>query len=195
MKWVLGLPQGTRSELVDVESGGQSFKCLRFLRAIKYEAQLVFKSSPTLAEAQCAMQRCTTEWGKKRLERTAEYGWTVDGGATDTRMMEERVILCETRRIRHAAKTCLWYKPPSKIIPEYLHMRNPLMRMVARYRCGASYRGNQPWLESMSCRVCGEVRETVEHLVEHDVRRRDIENLLNENGDGWDWMKRMEEFL
>ena len=43
--------------------------------------------------------------------------------------------------------------------------------------------------------MCGEVRETVEHLVEHDVRRRDIENLLNENGDGWDWMKRMEEFL
>ena len=108
MKWVLGLPQGTRSELVDVESGGHSFKCLRYIRAIKYEAQLVLKSSPILAEAQCALQRCTTEWGKKRDERKVDYGWTADGGATDPRMMEEGVILCETRRLRHAAKKSFW---------------------------------------------------------------------------------------
>lgn len=201
-KWILGLPQGTRTEIVDLESGGRSIESLAIIRAMRYEAAIPGKTSPLLKEAYRVLREADTEWRTSRARRAAECGWSevrynedLLAGEMRLHEMERRVDFCEAWWRRKRGRLTKWYVPPVERVPRYLTSRNPQMRRIARYRCGAAFRGTQRWNEERSCRICGKYEESPEHLATHDPLGRDIVHLLGESGEGVSWMKRMDELI
>ena len=203
-KWVLGLPQGTRSVIVDIESGGRSLKGLALTRALNYENGIKHKSSVLVKEAHATLIKEETRWKTTRKQRTGEYGWTEE--TLKEAIWEEgnqrmdtlqRVLFYESWKQRKAAQRIHFYQPPRERIPAYLQQHNPQMRLLARYRTGVAFKDTQTWTEpeQQNCRVCRLFKETPDHLVTHDALGRGIKELLGEKGEGANWMKDMEVYV
>ncbi|KAJ3649263.1 hypothetical protein Zmor_021016 [Zophobas morio] len=69
-------------------------------------------------------------------------------------------------------------------------------KIIARFKCGNEERNNTFWVsegETM-CRICGEGRETIEHML-HDCEeckvRESVREILNEDGRGVEWRTRL----
>jgi hypothetical protein len=195
MKWVLGLPQGTKSTIVDMESGGGCLRGVAFSRALKYEKGIGSKKSQLLKEAHTLLLKEETHWRTAREQRAREFGWTADALKEESQGdILQKVLAWESLHLRKRARRIPWYQPPKGRTPEYLLKRNPQMRMLARYRTGAAFRGNHHWSadNARQCRVCGAFEESPEHLATHDHLGRNILELLEESGKGASWMELME---
>jgi hypothetical protein len=84
-------------------------------------------------------------------------------------------------------------------LPKYLGRESRKERVIiARFRCGNEERENEYWKEDRTkvCRMCGEEKETIEHLLNECVKLREgeesREKILNEDGKGIEWMKKVE---
>lgn len=83
-------------------------------------------------------------------------------------------------------------------LPEYLGRESVKeKRMMARFRCGNEERENKFWMdeEERMCRMCGEGRETIEHMLRECTEMKEREEsraeILHEKGRGLEWMKQV----
>ena len=83
-------------------------------------------------------------------------------------------------------------------MPRYLQGRKKKKDRItiARYRCGNEWRGGQHWREEEEkmCRVCGEKEESMVHVLKECEATKDEmtpEEILNEDGRGWEVLKRI----
>jgi hypothetical protein len=102
-------------------------------------------------------------------------------------------------RIRESRYNGKYEKIITEELSKYLGRESRKERVtIARFRCGNEERENKYWNEDRIrvCRMCGEKKETIEHLLNEcvELRERDEsrEEMLNEDGRGIEWMKNVE---
>jgi exonuclease III len=113
---------------------------------------------------------------------------------------QERGSMKERRtRIRKSRYNGKYEKIITEELPKYLGRESRKERVIiARFRCGNEERENKYWNEDRirMCRMCGEKKETIEHLLNEcvELRERDEsrEEMLNEDGRGIEWIKNIE---
>ncbi|KAJ3656495.1 hypothetical protein Zmor_015568 [Zophobas morio] len=86
----------------------------------------------------------------------------------------------------------------TETIPKYLDRESAKKKIIARFSCGSEERNNKFWVTEgeRMCRMCGEGRETIEHML-HDCeksveRGESVTEVLKEGGRGVEWMKEVE---
>ncbi|XP_011881812.1 PREDICTED: uncharacterized protein LOC105569733 [Vollenhovia emeryi] len=120
--------------------------------------------------------------------------------------MEERIMTdrkeqrTEQEKRIEEGRYCTRYKElRTEHIPKYLQKKykGRDQRMIARYRCGNEEEGSKYWRkeEERVCRICGEKKETLEHLRSDCVETlrddRNIKDILKDTGEGADWMRKV----
>jgi hypothetical protein len=102
-------------------------------------------------------------------------------------------------RIRESRYNGKYEKIITEELPKYLGREDRKERVIiARFRCGNEERENKYWKEDRTrvCRMCGEKKETIEDLLNECVELREgeesREEILNEDGKGIEWMKKVE---
>ena len=131
------------------------------------------------------------------IEKYRQYGrWMheeLKARDNDIKMQERR------EKIRESRYNAKYVELISENIPRYLERESVKeKRMIARYRCGNEERENKFWLkdEERMCRLCMKKKETLEHLLKEcgGMRedKRERKDILNERGDGEEWMKEIE---
>lgn len=112
-------------------------------------------------------------------------------------------MMCSSKRdLRGCRSRNRWYKEVRVLgIPKYLKENRKEGRMirVARFKLGSEMREGRYWEgEERRCRICGWAEETWEHVVEICMRegreggREKILEILEEDGRGEGWMKRLQ---
>ena len=194
LRWTLGLPNGTKNAVVEVESGLSSIGYERFKTAARYENNIYEKDSELL---QAAHKAATTlkghKWASARRCRWQHLGWSTQ--ETDRRMAEsyfwrlaaQRFKDQEDQRRREECRKIPWYVTPKESIPMYLCTNSTAMKIVARFRCGAETPGDSSW-RTATCRICNSHPETAAHL-EECGGQGDWSRLVAENGRGLEGMK------
>ena len=194
IKWTLGLPRGTRTAVIQSETGCPPLSIPRLIRAARYEASQPKRVSMLTREA-LTEARATEKW-LARERRWNKLGWATQEVAA--RLGDEGFIEAVKRRAldqfqqeRQAKVDKLeWYLVPRSCPPPYLKKVNKDMKLIARFRCGAESRSTESWRVENSCRMCGMTTETAEHMMECiGERRYRWRVLLAEDGGGVDWMK------
>ncbi|CAK9832677.1 Retrovirus-related Pol polyprotein from type-1 retrotransposable element R2 (Fragment) [Anthophora retusa] len=222
LRWVLGVDRTVpgymiREELQREELGGRAG-----MRAWGYERKLSEGKGGYIARKcwrevreRAKKNRAIGNWEEVRREFYEKKGWTLEeveelreeGGLRGeelvrrerSRQREER-----WRRIRESRYN-KWYKMvKGDGVPGYLKKgwEEKRWQMVAGYRLGSKLRGGRYWEEEdrRSCRICGRGEESWEHIWEEctewgrDKGWQDVmAEVLGEEGEGEEWMKRVEE--
>jgi hypothetical protein len=81
-------------------------------------------------------------------------------------------------RIRESRYNGKYEKIITEELPKYLGRESRKERVIiARFRCGNEERENEYWNEDRTrvCRMCGEKKETIEHLLNECVELRERE--------------------
>ena len=113
-------------------------------------------------------------------------------------MEDERRREGEERKKRiEESKYNIHYKDiRTEKLQEYLRGRRRKKERngIARYRCGNETKGSQYWRgeEERKCRICGKAEENLMHVLkecEETKSEISVEELLRENGGGWERMK------
>jgi exonuclease III len=196
VRWLLGLPRGTRKDILECEAATTSVAQTMKLRAVKYEWALKRKPSKLLLEARTAIWQSSepTQWEEQRRKQMEQLGWgkaeakNLFNSAAGYFLIRQRMEDIAAQQRESVEKTAEWYTKPKDGTPEYLRNRHPQSKIIARFRCGAEDWGAQNWRKDRLCRMCGAKMEDLEHLVTHDVFGRPREELLDESGGGIDWM-------
>lgn len=196
LRWTLGLGQGTRNAILERETGEPSVSLAAFSRAVNYENKLNggSKISELLKEAHRTMTggNRVDSWTTQRIRRLTALGM---GNGSNEDAFSEFGIICRERlrllRVRRAElKRIAWYYPPDRDRAKYLYEKNQEWRTIARFRCGAEFRGTHTWRVNKMCRLCEATEETPDHMATHDDGKRALRELLAEEGSGIDWMEK-----
>jgi hypothetical protein len=132
------------------------------------------------------------------IERMRERGRVM----TDELVQSDRDVQVQERRtrIRESRYIGKYEKIITEELPKYLGRESRKECVItARFRCGNEERENKYWKEDRTrvCRMCGEKKETIEHLLNECVELRERERdesreeILNEDGRGIEWMKKL----
>jgi hypothetical protein len=81
-------------------------------------------------------------------------------------------------RIRESRYNGKYEKIITEELPKYLGRESRKERVItARFRCGNEKRENKYWKEDRNrvCKMCGEKKETIEHLLNECVELRERE--------------------
>lgn len=130
---------------------------------------------------------------KEREEGTKELIETI-AERSERKEKEER-----RKKIEETRYNGLYKQVITENLPEYLRGRRKRKDrcLIARYRCGNEWRGNQHWKkeEDKICRICEREIESLEHMICFCQATRNniqIGELLNGDGRGFEEMRRME---
>ena len=149
---------------------------------------------------------------RERREFKRERGWLEEGegemGREGNEEMEKEDCRKQEEERREKIKDSRynrWYREiRTEGIPKYLEAGWGEERYgrIARYRLGNEMKGGWYWekQEERRCRMCGGEEETWEHVLERCAREEEsergigekIREILDEGGEGEEWMKRME---
>lgn len=194
IKWVLGLPKGTRNGLIDLEVGKNSPTVMCLQKALKYENILMHRNSPLLRVA----QRKMLEWKDEvdaRGKALNHLGWAVDEAGRRFQTVDgfwttlSNAIIQQERQLSQvAADKTEWYVQPRGDRAEYFQTGDMDIRLIARFRCGAEANATDRWREDAKCRMCKRQRETQSHVALCQGFRKDWRELFCETG------KNIEEF-
>jgi hypothetical protein len=108
------------------------------------------------------------------IERMREGGRTM----TDELVLRDRDVQVQDRRtrIRESRHNGKYEKIITEELPKYLGRESRKERVIiARFRCGNEERENKYWNKDRIrvCRMCGEKKETIEHLLNECVELRE----------------------
>ncbi|KAH0819191.1 hypothetical protein GEV33_003600 [Tenebrio molitor] len=212
LKWVLGVDRETPGYIVMEETKRDGIRIEAGKRAIRFEERLIERGECRI------LQECLKEkrkeigkgvWKEREayFERNGYAGAEIErmreGGRamTDELVQRDRDVQVQERRtrIRESRYNGKYEKIITDELPKYLGRESRKERVIiARFRCGNEERENKYWNEDRIRvrRMCGEKKETIEHLLNEcvELRERDEsrEEMLNEDGRGIEWMKNVE---
>ncbi|KAH0820296.1 hypothetical protein GEV33_002495 [Tenebrio molitor] len=212
LKWVLGVDRETPGYIVMEETKRDGIRIEAGKRAIRFEERLIERGECRI------LQECLKEKRKEIgkgvwKEREAYFERNGYAGAEIERMREggramtyelvqrDRDVQVQERRtrIRESRYNGKYEKIITEELPKYLGRESRKERVIiARFRCGNEERENKYWNEDRIrvCRMCGEKKETIEHMLNECVELREREEsreeMLNEDGRGIEWMKKVE---
>jgi hypothetical protein len=212
LKWVLGVDRETPGYIVMEETKRDGIRIEAGKRAIRFEERLIERGECRI------LQECLKEKRKEIgkgvwKEREAYFERNGYAGAEIERMREggramtyelvqrDRDVQVQERRtrIRESRYNGKYEKIITEELPKYLGRESRKERVIiARFRCGNEERENKYWNEDRIrvCRMCGEKKETIEHMLNECVELREREEsreeMLNEDGRGIEWMKNVE---
>ncbi|KAH0814865.1 hypothetical protein GEV33_007925 [Tenebrio molitor] len=212
LKWVLGVDRETPGYIVMEETKRDGIRIEAGKRAIRFEERLIERGECRI------LQECLKEKRKEIgkgvwKEREAYFERNGYAGAEIERMREggramtyelvqrDRDVQVQERRtrIRESRYNEKYEKIITEELPKYLGRESRKERVIiARFRCGNEERENKYWNEDRIrvCRMCGEKKETIEHMLNECVELREREEsreeMLNEDGRGIEWMKKVE---
>jgi hypothetical protein len=212
LKWVLGVDRETPGYIVMEETKRDGIRIEAGKRAIRFEERVIERGECRI------LQECLKEkrkeigkgvWKEREayFERNGYAGAEIErmrqGGRamTDELVQRDRDVQVQERRtrIRESRYNGKYEKIITEELPKYLGRESRKERVIiARFRCGNEERENKYWNEDRIrvCRMCGEKKETIEHLLNEciELRERDEsrEEMLNEDGRGIEWMKNIE---
>jgi hypothetical protein len=212
LKWVLGVDRETPGYIVMEETKRDGIRIEAGKRAIRFEERLIERGECRI------LQECLKEkrkeigkgvWKEREayFERNGYAGAEIErmreGGRamTDELVQRDRDVQVQERRtrIRESRYNGKYEKIITEELPKYLGRESRKERVIiARFRCGNEERENKYWNEDRIrvCRMCGEKKETIEHMLNECVELREREEsreeLLNEDGRGIEWMKKVE---
>ncbi|KAH0810075.1 hypothetical protein GEV33_012716 [Tenebrio molitor] len=210
LKWVLGVDRETPGYIVMEETKRDGIRIEAGKRAIRFEERLIERGECRI------LQECLKEKRKEIgkgvwKEREAYFERNGYAGAEIERMREggramtyelvqrDRDVQVQERRtrIRESRYNEKYEKIITEELPKYLGRESRKERVIiARFRCGNEERENKYWNEDRIrvCRMCGEKKETIEHMLNECVELREREEsreeMLNEDGRGIEWMKK-----
>lgn len=167
-RWTMGLPKSSRIVVLEKEANLEPVRIARLKRAFRYEARN--HVSPLLRATQIEPLANRHLWARQRSLRINELGWGAEEGLERLRGEENFWSqLVERARDQHiqvmtagAAKVGWYWRTEEP--PRYL--RGPSYKMIARLRCGAETRAEDGWRAEVTCRVCGQEKETMRHVVQ-----------------------------
>lgn len=166
LKWTLGLRSSTRTSLLMYETKRTPIHFLTTERAKKFEENALKGTNELL--------KTCVEW--TRIGRKADHP------------KDDMLRRYWTNTLTSCTED--YQKIATQDLPMYLTNRRNIV-MIARARCENEERGLMSWGDKM-CRICGEERETIEHMTDFCVPdSRSREEILDETGDGIDWLTRM----
>jgi hypothetical protein len=212
LKWVLGVDRETPGYIVMEETKRDGIRIEAGKRAIRFEERLIERGECRI------LQECLKEkrkeigkgvWKEREayFERNGYAGAEIErmreGGRamTDELVQRDRDVQVQERRtrIRESRYNGKYEKIITEELPKYLGRESRKERVIiARFRCGNEERENKYWNEDRIrvCRMCGEKKETIEHMLNECVELREREEsreeMLNEDGRGIEWMKKVE---
>ncbi|KAH0807290.1 hypothetical protein GEV33_015500 [Tenebrio molitor] len=197
LKWVLGVDRETPGYIVMEETKRDGIRIEAGKRAIRFEERLIERGECRI------LQECLKEKKERNRKRGAEIERMRKGGRamTDELMQRDRDVQVQERRtrIRESRYNGKYEKIITEELPKYLGRESRKERVIiARFRCGNEERENKYWNEDRIrvCRMCGEKKETIEHMLNECVELREREEcreeMLNEDGRGIEWMKKVE---
>lgn len=209
LRWVLGLDRETPGYIVLEETKRDKLRVEAGKRAIKYEENLRHRVECKILQ-ECWREKMRDD-GKGALKEREQFyrrcGYVsseIERMREDGRQMREEIVMRDRdvqkqerrARINESRYNAAYNKIMTEELPLYLGRENGKERkLIARFRCGNEERENRYWMkeDDRICRLCGEARETVEHLsrecVELKEREENTEYLLKEDGRGVEWMK------
>jgi len=205
IKWILGLDKNTPGYIVREEMKTDKIRVDAGKLAVKYEDRMRERVHCKILQECWKMRRMTV--GNDREAYYKRNGYAIE--EIERRRENGRwmyVELCERdrdiekqerrERIRESRYNDKYEKLLHNNLPEYLKRESKnKIKMIARFRCGNEERDNHFWMDEKErlCRICGEGRETMEHMakecIEMEAREERIEELLNGDGRGLKWMK------
>lgn len=204
IRWLLGLPQSTPKPVLMREVDATSIQTKAIGRAAQYESRIMSKPSEILREThrEALSGRWRHKWAERKEQVMAPLGWSLQV-ANDMwgrrpffgAEVGQRAVDIERQESRRKAKYYSWYVPcEEEELPQYLRNSNVMLRMIARYRCGAEPLGLHSWRSDRKCRTCGKADETVEHLMKcvADEKSRTWKELLNADGRGGGYFKKVQ---
>ncbi|KAH0816561.1 hypothetical protein GEV33_006230 [Tenebrio molitor] len=210
LKWVLGVDRETPGYIVMEETKRDGIRIEAGKRAIRFEERLIERGEGRI------LQECLKEkrkeigkgvWKEREayFERNGYAGAEIErmreGGRamTDELVQRDRDVQVQERRtrIRESRYNGKYEKIITEELPKYLGRESRKERVIiAGFRCGNEERENKYWNEDRVCRMCGEKKETIEHMLNECVELREREEsreeMLNEDGRGIEWMKKVE---
>ncbi|KAH0818251.1 hypothetical protein GEV33_004540 [Tenebrio molitor] len=187
LKWVLGVDRETPGYIVMEETKRDGIRIEAGKRAIRFEERKKERNRKR------GMERV----GGAEIERMREGGRAM----TYELVQRDRDVQVQERRtrIRESSYNGKYEKIITEELPKYLGRESRKERVIiARFRCGNEERENKYWNEDRIrvCRMCGEKKETIEHMLNECVELREREEsreeMLNEDGRGIEWMKKVE---
>ncbi|KAH0815458.1 hypothetical protein GEV33_007333 [Tenebrio molitor] len=189
LKWVLGVDRETPGYIVMEETKRDGIRIEAGKRAIRFEERLIERGECRI------LQECLKEKKERNRKRGAEIERMREGGRamTDELVQRDRDVQVQERRtrIRESRYNGKYEKIITEELPKYLGRESRKERVIiARFRCGNEERENKYWNEDRIrvCRMCGEKKETIEHLLNEcvELRERDEsrEEMLDEDGRG-----------
>lgn len=199
MKWTLALPPSTPTAIINRELGWTSVRDRACIRAIKFENGIRERQSITSRAAYGALTNGKShKWGLERSLRLNGLGWSVADAERQINVnpcfwwtVRQRIEDVANQERAADIKKYPWYTAPKATRAEYLYGNERGWRTVAKFRCGAGFRGLQRWRGLTMCGACGEDEEIPDHVVSciPDERGRSLSELLNEDGAGIDWLE------
>lgn len=222
LKWVTGVERSTPGYMVREELQRDKLMGRAGMRAWGYERKLDEGKGGELArwcweELRERAKRglVVGEWEKERGEYYEGKGWSVkevEELREEGRPRGEELITKERRRqekerwerIRESRFNKWYGGVKGKGVPEYLKKgwKEERWQRVIKFRLGNGMGGNKYWEkeERRKCRMCGLGEETWEHVWEECTSwgnekgwQEAVEVILGEEGEGEEWMKKLEE--
>lgn len=209
LRWILGVDMNTPGYIVREETKREKLRVEAGRRAVKFEDLMSVRPHCLLVQ-ECwreKRKRAAPERRKDRqnyyerngyacakIEELREAGRWMNG---ELHMRDKDIDQQERRtKIKESRYNRSYERIITEELPKYEKRESAReKRMLARFRCGNEERENRYWMEEEKrvCRMCGEGRETIEHMLnecnELKPSEEKRENLLNEDGRGLWWMK------
>lgn len=219
IRWVLELDTCTPGYIVREEAKRDKMRVDTGSRAWRYEMKVRKNENNNILLSNCTKELSKNRetalkgWMKRRTNYFWRNGWSVEeiermeqAGIDSEKELKKRdktSIETEQYNRLQEAKYNTWYKYiKTTELPRYLDRRGRKenQSLIGRWRCGNEERGNMYWLaeEKTMCRICGEKKESINHLREEcrlELRtREEIAELLGEEGKGEEWMRRVDQY-
>ncbi|XP_070526501.1 golgin subfamily A member 6-like protein 1 [Cardiocondyla obscurior] len=221
LRWLLGVKRQVPRYMIREELQREKLRGKAGMRAWKYEIRLNEGRGDELARwcwkeiKEKAREGKTIErWKKKRKEYYKKMGWSIKE-VEEKRLKGElrgKVLIKKDKEMQRKerkekiieSRFNKFYKRIKKEgVPEYLKKgwkEERWMRM-ARFRLGNEIKGYRYWKneEGRKCRMCGEKKETWEHVWTECIDWREgrnweevVEEIVGEEEKGEEWLKILE---
>lgn len=188
-RWTLGVAPWTRVSAIYRETGTMPVHQRFVKRALRYQEKA--RESPCLALRACVeeMDRGLTSTARERTHLLNKLGFSKDY-VNHLRERGTDVVATLVNRLNDQFLQCAENTGEVNplALPGYL-VRGTEYKLVARFRLGNETRGDQMWRKDRSCRVCHEVAETLDHVL--DCYGGAKEDILHESGSGLATIKRI----
>lgn len=198
-KWTLGLNQCTRTAVVMHETKMLPLHVTTGHRAMRYEERSMDSPCQILRTCVKAIQEgAKHQLATDREEYFKGAGWpmetisrTVKDGVSVRTYLKEKHTEVAKQLIESRIGALRYSIISSAELPTYLH-RSRHFRIIARFRCGNEERSKEKWRIDRTCRVCGGVEETLEHMTWNCCRFiRSVPRMLSSTGSGIKTMLRI----